>query len=66
VRARVRSGIDEVQGNYIRYDGLTEQYLVTAVPGAPPGAADGRVRATIQPKSARQAEPSGTTAPAPQ
>lgn len=66
VRARVRSGSDEVQGNYIWYDGLTEQYVVTAVPGAPPGAADGRVRATIRPKSAQQADSPGTAAPAPQ
>lgn len=54
-RAHVRSGVDEVQGHYISYDGKTEQYLVTAVPGAAQNSAQGRVRATILPKSAKAA-----------
>ncbi len=56
-RAHVKSGIDEVRGNYILFDGITEQYLVTAVPGAKPGAPGGRVTAIIQPKSAKNAAP---------
>jgi len=56
-RAYVKSGIDEVRGNYILYDGITEQYLVTAVPGAKPGTPAGRVTATIQPKSVKNAAP---------
>lgn len=53
-RAYVKSGVDEVRGNYIFYDGLTEQYLVTAAPGAKPGSPQGRVQAIIQPKSAKK------------
>jgi lipopolysaccharide export system protein LptA len=60
VRAYVKSGMDEVRGNYISYDGITEQYLVTATPGAKPGSDQGRVRAIIQPKNAR-----GNTPPDP-
>jgi lipopolysaccharide export system protein LptA len=52
VRAHVKSGMDEVRGNIIIYDGMTEQYLVTATPGAKPGTPAGRVTAIIQPKSA--------------
>jgi len=55
VRAYVRSGVDEVRGHYIQYDGMTEQYVVTAVPGAKPGSAQGRVSAVIQPKNAKNA-----------
>lgn len=51
-RALVKSGIDEVRGNFILYDGLTERYEVTATPGAKPGTAEGRVTAVIQPKNA--------------
>ncbi len=53
VRAHVKSGSDEVRGNYILYDGMTEQYLVTATPGAKPGSAESRVRAVIQPKGSK-------------
>lgn len=52
-RAHVKSGSDEVRGHYISYDGKTEQYLVTAAPGASPSAKEGRVTAIIQPKSAK-------------
>ena len=47
-RAMVRSGGDEVRGDYIEYDALTEQYSARSqrTPGS-----DGRVRAVIQPRS---------------
>lgn len=61
-RAHVKSGMDEVNGHYIFYDGKTEQYLVTATPGAAPGTREGRVTAIIQPKNGKA---SPTTAPAP-
>jgi lipopolysaccharide export system protein LptA len=50
--ARVTKGLDEVRGDYISYDAVTEFYQVigggkaVATPGNP----QGRVRATIQPK----------------
>lgn len=56
-RAYVKSGIDEVRGHFISYDGLTEKYFVTAAPaatGSPAGTA-GRVTAVIQPKNAKPA-----------
>jgi len=52
-KAHVKSGLDEVHGQYISYDATTENYVVTgASPGE--GGADGtpnRVRAVIQPKN---------------
>lgn len=52
-RAHVKSGNDEVRGQYISYDGTTENYLVTSGPAGTtaltPGK-DTRVRAVIQPK----------------
>lgn len=54
-RAYVKSGTDEVRGHYIAYDGKTEQYLVTAAPGASPHSKEGRVTAIIQPKGAKAA-----------
>lgn len=62
-RARVSSGGDEVRGDYIEYDALTENYAASSLPaqsGQPAG--DGRVRAVIQPKGDAAAPP----APAPQ
>lgn len=54
VRAWVRSGLDEVKGNYISYDGVNERYQVTSgvtTDGKGPAKAEGgRVRAIIQPK----------------
>ena len=47
-KARVNRGGDEVAGNYIFVDQRTDFYSVSAGPGAP----QGRVRATIQPKAA--------------
>jgi lipopolysaccharide export system protein LptA len=60
IRAWVRSGLDEVKGNYISYDGLNEKYLVTSGVSAdgkgPAKAEGGRVRAIIQPKSKSDGE----------
>lgn len=57
-RAFVRSGRDEVRGQYIEYDALTENYLVTNGPNATivPGE---RIRATILPKGAVSAPAAG-------
>lgn len=63
VRAYVKSGMDEVRGNFISYDGLTEQYVVTAVPGGRPDAPQGRVTAVIQPKGVKNGEAAGTRVP---
>lgn len=62
-RAYVKSGADEVRGHFISYDGKTEQYLVTATPGANPGSKEGRVTAIIQPKNAKTT-PSTSAQPA--
>ncbi len=68
LRAHVKSGQDEVRGQYISYDGKSENYLVTSGPGgtvAPtvPGK-DSRVRAVIQPKkSSSEPRPAGEAAP---
>lgn len=53
VRAWVRSGLDEVRGQYISYNALSEKYLVTNGVGESKnatGVAQARVRAIIQPK----------------
>ena len=53
VRAWVQSGKDEVRGQYISYDALTENYLVTNGAGeskSATGTPQARVRAIIQPK----------------
>ena len=50
-RGRVKSGEDEVRGQYIQFNGLTETYLVTNVPNATTvPSQQGRVQVTIQPK----------------
>jgi len=52
-RAWVKNGQDEVKGQYISYDSLTENYLVTNGAGdskTATGASQARVRAIIQPK----------------
>jgi len=50
-RARVRSGADEVRGQYIQFNGITETYLVTNGPNATTvPSQQGRVQVTIQPK----------------
>ena len=61
-RAHVRSGLDEVKGQYIVYDLKTENYVVTSGPNgtsAAPGAGE-RVRVTIQPRN-QTAVPAATT-----
>ena len=50
-RGRVKSGEDEVRGQYIQFNGLTETYLVTNGPNATTvPSQQGRVQVTIQPK----------------
>lgn len=59
IRAWVKSGIDEIRGQYISYDALSEKYLVTNGSGeskSATGAAQARVRAIIQPKGKNSAE----------
>ena len=53
-RAWVRNGKDEVKGQFISYNSLTEQYVVTngGQTKKAVGEAQARVRAIIQPKSA--------------
>lgn len=56
-RAWVKSGMDEVRGQFISYDGKTENYIVTSGPNgtrAKPGSNE-RVRAVIQPRNAKPA-----------
>lgn len=68
LRAHVKSGQDEVRGQYISYDGKTENYLVSSGPAgtiAPtvPGK-DSRVRAVIQPKKGGpEPRPEGDSVP---
>lgn len=50
-RAWVKSGADQVRGDYIRYDAISEKYLVTAGENRDPKAPPARVRAIIQPKN---------------
>jgi len=62
-RAWVKSGLDEVRGQFISYDARTERYFVTSGPNgtrAQPGSG-ARVRAVIQPK----AKDPGAGAPTP-
>lgn len=50
-RAWVKSGEDQVRGDYIWYDAISEKYLVTAGKSRDPKAPPTRVRAVIQPKN---------------
>lgn len=50
-RAWVKSGQDQVKGDYIWYDAVSEKYLVTAGESRDAKAPPPRVRAVIQPKS---------------
>ena len=52
VNAQVKKGTDEVRGDYISYDAVTEFYQVMGggKTAATPGNPQGRVRAVIQPK----------------
>jgi lipopolysaccharide export system protein LptA len=69
-RAWVKSGLDEVRGQFISYDAKTENYFVTSGPNgtrAQPGSGE-RVRAVIQPKNqdagVAPQRPSASAAPA--
>lgn len=50
-RARVNSGLDEVRGPYISYDGKSENYVVSGA-----GSKGGRVTATIYPREKTKPE----------
>jgi len=50
-RAWVKSGEDQVKGDYIWYDAVNEKYLVTAGETRSPNGSAPRVRAVIQPKN---------------
>lgn len=53
-KARIRSGLDEVHGQYISYDARSENYVVSGTSpdaSAAQSAPQGRVRAVIQPKN---------------
>jgi lipopolysaccharide export system protein LptA len=62
--ARVLKGADEVRGDYISYDAVTEFYKVLGggKSAATPGNPQGRVRAVIQPKPRGGGAPAGQTA----
>jgi lipopolysaccharide export system protein LptA len=59
--ARIRSGEDEVRGDYIWYDAVSEKFLASAGESRGTNAPPGRVRATIQPrnKGSEAAQPEG-------
>lgn len=59
-RAWVKTGEDQVKGDYIWYDAISEKYLVTGGDNRNPQAAPGRVRAIIQPKN-KGTDPTQTT-----
>ena len=63
-RAWVRSGEDQIRGDYIWYDGVSEKCLVTAGKKSDPKAPPARVRAVIQPKN-KAAQPAAA-APQPE
>lgn len=50
-RAWVKSGDDQVKGDYIWYDAISEKYTATAGTSRDPKAPPPRVRVVIQPKS---------------
>lgn len=57
--AKILSGLDEVRGQYISYDGRTEKYVVTNGPNGSvvSGGKPERVHAIIQPKNRDAAKP---------
>jgi lipopolysaccharide export system protein LptA len=59
--ARVSKGVDEVRGDYISYDAVTEFYQVIGggKAAATAGNPQGRVRAVIQPKKRNEGAPGG-------
>ncbi|MBL8397665.1 MAG: lipopolysaccharide transport periplasmic protein LptA [Candidatus Accumulibacter sp.] len=59
-RARIKSGLDEVKGQFISYDAVNEKYLVSNTgPSLKSGTGESssRVRAIIQPKNREQSPP---------
>jgi len=50
-RAHIRAGDDEVRGDYIWYDAISEKFLASAGEATDPKGATPRVRAVIQPRS---------------
>ncbi len=68
-RAHVKSGGDEVRGQYIEYNSITENYTVTNSADAKTVASGGdqskRVRAIIQPKNAPATQPAAQPAAQP-
>jgi lipopolysaccharide export system protein LptA len=61
-QARVKRGLDDVQGDHIAYSTRTEVFQVSGDPDHPDGPNKGRVHAVIQPKSketAATAPPNG-------
>lgn len=50
-RAQVRSGEDEVRGDYIWYDAVSEKFLASAAEASDPKSITPRVRAVIQPRN---------------
>lgn len=64
-RAWVKSGLDEVRGQFISYDARSERYFVTSGPNgtrAQPGSGE-RVRAVIQPRNKDAAGAPSAAAP---
>lgn len=58
-RAWVKSGEDQMKGDYIWYDSISEKFLVTAGESRDPKAPPPRVRAVIQPKNKGTPPPEG-------
>jgi lipopolysaccharide export system protein LptA len=59
--ARIKSGLDEVHGQYIAYNARSENYVVSGTSpdaSSAPSATQGRVRAVIQPKNRGTEKPS--------
>jgi len=60
-RAHIRSGRDEVRGQYISYDGKNESYVVSSGPDGSKAASSpgpgNRVRAVIQPRKGNDPSP---------
>lgn len=70
-KAWVKSGNDQVRGDYIWYDSIAEKYTVNTGgnsagngAGNPAGSTPGRVRATLQPKKERKDGDAPPAAPA--
>ena len=49
-QAWLKSGADELRGDYIWYDAISERFRASATPSGPSGATGSRVRAILQPR----------------